>query len=199
MVIAVAQVLAERVENLNKERGTTMADISKFKFEPDIYKLVPDRILKVHKMIPLNIQDGVLTVACTDPSNLAGLDEIRRIIRGVELNPVGVSEKNYNDFLAQHQAVLKQSTPGQTAKTRIHNINWISDDANDPEPMELGDKRSNSLSIVLSQKVSSLKLQTFISNQKEQASSFVIDVQDAWLSGKAVSSPLSSPGHHFTF
>lgn len=132
VAIAVAQVLAERVENLNKERGTTMADISKFKFEPDIYKLVPDRILKVHKMIPLNIQDGVLTVACTDPSNLAGLDEIRRIIRGVELNPVGVSEKNYNDFLAQHQAVLKQSTPGQRAKSRIHNISWISDDANDP-------------------------------------------------------------------
>ena len=55
VAIAVAQVLAERVENLNKERGTTMADISKFKFEPDIYKLVPDRILKVHKIINPNL------------------------------------------------------------------------------------------------------------------------------------------------
>jgi type IV pilus assembly protein PilB len=132
VAIAIAQVLAERVENLNKERGAAMIDISKFRFDPDIYRLVPHRILQAHKMIPLNIQDGVLTVACADPSNLAGLDEIRRVIRGVELKPVGVSDRDYSDFLSKHQVHMNKTSSGRSGlKNKVNQIRWVSDDSND--------------------------------------------------------------------
>lgn len=133
VAIAIAQVLAERVEMLNKERGSSMVNLSKFKFDPDIYRLVPTRILKAHQMIPLNIQNGVLTVACVDASNLAGLDEIRRVIRGVDINPLGVSDRDYDDFLAKHQVHLNQTSSGRAqVKNKITHINWVSDDSNDP-------------------------------------------------------------------
>src|SRR5688572_25939953 len=85
VALGVAQVLAERVMQLNKERGHKQVDLSTVRFDPDVYRLVPSRILETHRLIPLNINDGVLTIACVDTENLAGIDEVRRIIRGVEI------------------------------------------------------------------------------------------------------------------
>ena len=38
VAIAIAQVLAERVSALNKERGATAADINRLAFDPEIYR-----------------------------------------------------------------------------------------------------------------------------------------------------------------
>lgn len=132
VAIAVAQVLAERVDQLNKERGSSNADLSKLIFDPEIYRLVPPRILEQHQMIPMNIQDGVLMVACADPSNLAGIDEIRRVIRGVEINPIGVTDKDYREFLQKHQRNLQRGGQAGTGRRqRIASIRWVSDDVNE--------------------------------------------------------------------
>ena len=127
VAIAIAQVLAERVSQLNRERGTSIADITKLKFDPEIYRLVPNRILETHKMIPLNIEGGVLTVACVDPSNLAGIDEVRRIIRGVDISSVAVTEKDYKTFLETHSRLLQRGGQAKQ-RTRIASVRWVSDD-----------------------------------------------------------------------
>ena len=77
-------------------------DSSGFAFDVDVYRLVPPNLLEQNKMIPMNIRDGVLTLACTDTSNLAGIDEIRRVIRGVEINPVGITDGDYRQFLEKN-------------------------------------------------------------------------------------------------
>lgn len=127
VALAVAEVLATRVNQLNRERGQTKVQMSDLRFDPDVYRMIPTRILERHKMIPVSIAHGVLTVACADAADLTGLDEIRRIVRGVELRPVTVSEADYVAFLRQHASQLPKDTK-QQRNQRMQPVRWISED-----------------------------------------------------------------------
>ncbi len=130
VALAVAEVLAGRVDQLNRDRGDTQVQLSDLRFDPDVYRMIPSRILERHKMIPVSIQGGVLTVACADATDLTGLDEIRRIVRGVEVRPVTVSEADYLNFLRQHAGQLPKETRQQRAR-RIEPVRWISEEVKD--------------------------------------------------------------------
>jgi len=130
VALAVAEVLAGRVNQLNRDRGDTQVQLSDLRFDPDVYRMIPSRILERHKMIPVSIQGGVLTVACADATDLTGLDEIRRIVRGVEVRPVTVSEADYLNFLRQHAGQLPKETRQQRAR-RIEPVRWISEEVKD--------------------------------------------------------------------
>lgn len=132
VAIAVAQVLAERVNQLNRERGNQMVDPAQLGFDPDVFKLVPQRILETHRMIPLTLREGVLTVACVDPHDLTGLDEIRRVIRGAELRAVGVSESDYRAFLDRHTRQIQGAQTGRGRTARVGPIRWAQEEAKDP-------------------------------------------------------------------
>lgn len=142
VAVAIAQTLAERVQQLNKERGTQMVDITKLGFDPEIYKMVPGRILEQHRMIPMTLREGTLTIACVDPHNLTGLDEIRRLIRGVEIRAVGISESDYRNFVEREKqriAGAQGATPKKPA--RIQAIQWLTEEVKDgPADAALGEK-----------------------------------------------------------
>jgi type IV pilus assembly protein PilB len=138
VALAVAQVLAERVNALNKERGAAVVDLGSQSFDPEVYQLVPARILERHKMIPLNIQGGILTVACVDSSDLAGLDELRRLIRGLEVKPLEVSEADYKRFLEINGARLGISTAKKGPAKKLLPVAWLSEDAKETSADQKG-------------------------------------------------------------
>lgn len=124
VALAVAEVLAERVERLNEERGRKQVALTDLTFDPDVYRLVPSRILERHRMIPMNISDGVLTLACTNADDLTGIDEVRRIVRGVEVHEIAISEDDYRGFLKTHAAKLPSESKTQQVK-RLEAVQWI--------------------------------------------------------------------------
>ncbi|MBI4815092.1 MAG: Flp pilus assembly complex ATPase component TadA [Deltaproteobacteria bacterium] len=131
VALAVAQVLAQRVNLLNRERGKNMIDASKIQIDPEIYRLVPRHILEAHKMIPMHVKDGVLTVACADADDLGGLDEIRRVIRGVEIRALTLADGDYRAVLDRFANELApQQRAGSTIKPKVKNIEWVTDDSN---------------------------------------------------------------------
>jgi type II secretory ATPase GspE/PulE/Tfp pilus assembly ATPase PilB-like protein len=139
--LGVAQVLAERVSQLNKERAHKQVDLDNVKFDPEVYRMVPSRILETHRMIPLFIKDGVLTIACVDTENLTGLDEVRRIIRGVDIHPLGIREEEYRQFLSARASEI----PSESKRTskKLERVSWMTEeqekqlDANRGEEIKL--------------------------------------------------------------
>lgn len=130
VAIGVAQVLAERLTQLNKEKGASqVVDVNALAFDPEVYQMVPARILERHKMIPLNIMNGVLTVACVDATDLAGLDELRRMIRGLELKPLTINDADYTKFLEVNRARLGNTNQtGKVQARRLQPVTWISEE-----------------------------------------------------------------------
>ncbi len=51
--------------------------LTKYKFDPDIIKLIPERMARQYTMIPLSKMGSTLTVAMSDPLNVFALDDVK--------------------------------------------------------------------------------------------------------------------------
>ena len=67
-----------------------------------------------HRMIPLDMADGKLRVACANPFDIEGIDSFRRIA-GRELELVVASEP---DILQRAHRVLRPAPLGQARRAR---------------------------------------------------------------------------------
>lgn len=153
--LAIAEVLAERVEQLNKERGQAQVQLEELAFDPGVYRMIPPKILERHRMIPLNVKNGVLTLACVDLEDLAGIDEVRRILRGLEIHPIGVRESDYSTFLKKHAANLPPPEASQRkTAAKLQSVSWLSEDAKNQKALEgKGDEVKMLVDMIIAQAV----------------------------------------------
>ncbi len=61
----------------SEEFGIPLVDIEKIDIDPDIIKLLDEKLLKKHNALPLYKRGKRLFVAISDPNNLSALDDIR--------------------------------------------------------------------------------------------------------------------------
>jgi len=53
--------------------------LAKYKFDPQITKLIPERVARLYKVMPLSRMGNTLTVAVTDPLNIFALDDLKTL------------------------------------------------------------------------------------------------------------------------
>lgn len=64
-------------QSASEEFGVPLVDIDVIDIEPDVVKLVKEKLIRQHKTIPLYKRGNRLFVAVSDPTNLQALDEIK--------------------------------------------------------------------------------------------------------------------------
>ena len=64
-------------QSASEEFGVPLVDIDVLDIEPDVVKLVKEKLIRKHKTIPLYKRGNRLFVAVSDPTNLQALDEIK--------------------------------------------------------------------------------------------------------------------------
>jgi len=62
---------------LSEQLGIPPIDLSKYRIDPDIAKLVPEKLAMQHIVIPVSKIGKTVTVAMSDPTNILALDDIR--------------------------------------------------------------------------------------------------------------------------
>jgi type IV pilus assembly protein PilB len=93
--------------------------ISKFKFDPDVVRLVPAPIAKQYTVIPLSRMADTLTVAMADPMNIFALDDLK-VITGcsidIVLSPedeiVRAIEQQYGGGAQKMEDILREEETG---------------------------------------------------------------------------------------
>jgi type IV pilus assembly protein PilB len=68
--IVIAQVFAETM-------GVPFIDLSDYLIDPEVIQMVPEKIARKYKIIPLFKIEDSLTIAMSEPSNIVAIDEIR--------------------------------------------------------------------------------------------------------------------------
>ncbi|MEI8176586.1 MAG: hypothetical protein WCG78_06945, partial [Candidatus Omnitrophota bacterium] len=71
----------------SQELGIPLINLSRFKMDPDVIKLIPRDIAAKYHLIPLSRLEEVLTVVIEDPLNLFVLDQIT-ILSSFKIIPV---------------------------------------------------------------------------------------------------------------
>jgi len=97
--LALSRVLAERLEESNQQTGIEYINLNKLAFDARVLRILPEQMMVQHKVIPVAYINNRLTLAMVNPNNLIALDDARRVIKGVIIEPVVTSEEDFKRFM----------------------------------------------------------------------------------------------------
>ena len=106
VAVALSRVLAERLEESNEQSGIEYVNLRRLQFDARVLSLLPQQMLIQHKILPAGFSNNRLTLAMVNPNNLIALDDVRRIIKGVIIEPVVTSEDDFKRFMTTTYAEL---------------------------------------------------------------------------------------------
>ncbi|HEX2947252.1 MAG TPA: ATPase, T2SS/T4P/T4SS family [Clostridia bacterium] len=67
---------SEIIDTLSQQLSIKRIDIDNTYVEPEIARSIPKEVAKKHNLIPVNLQDGKLIVAMSDPLNVFAIDDV---------------------------------------------------------------------------------------------------------------------------
>jgi len=110
--LALTTILAERLEEANKQAGIEFINLGKMQFDPRVLALLPQQLMIQHKVIPVAFINNRLSLAMVNPNNIIALDDIRRIIKGVMIEPVVTTEDDFRKFMTTtYPQLMKKEVP----------------------------------------------------------------------------------------
>jgi type IV pilus assembly protein PilB len=110
--LALTTILAERVESASQQVGIEYINLAKISIDPRVLQLLPQTMMVQHKVIPVAFANNRLTLAMVNPNNIIALDDIRRVIKGVMIEPVVVTEDDFRKFMnSTYQQLTKKDEP----------------------------------------------------------------------------------------
>ena len=98
-VRAMMAALADRLDAANRHVGIDFVNLSRVKIDPRVLRLVPPAIVHEHKVVPISFANNRLTLAMTNPANVVAFDDVRRVIKGVLIEPAVVTEEDFKRFM----------------------------------------------------------------------------------------------------
>ena len=116
--LAMNRVLAERLDEANQQTGIEYINLSKLQFDARVLKLLPQQMILQHHVLPLAVANNRLTLAMVNPSNLVALDDVRRVVKGVIIEPVVTSEDDFKRFMTTSYADLLRQEEEKQARAR---------------------------------------------------------------------------------
>ena len=113
--LQIAARLANRVNDLNQAQGVRFDTLEGRDFDEHLLQLVPVATIRRLQMVPLTEKRGIVEVATPQPHNRAGLLEIRRLLRGMQVRLIAVSVPDFNAFMRDKV----QKTEGTSTRSRM--------------------------------------------------------------------------------
>jgi type IV pilus assembly protein PilB len=106
VALGVASAFAERLERANQHAGVDFMSLARVRIDPRVLTLLPASVINEHKALPIAFCNNRLTLAMTNPNNVFAFDDVRRILKGVLIEPVVVTEDDLRRFMSTTYAQL---------------------------------------------------------------------------------------------
>ncbi|HOV90990.1 MAG TPA: ATPase, T2SS/T4P/T4SS family [Syntrophorhabdaceae bacterium] len=119
--LSLNKIVAERIESLNAQKGMGMISLAKLKLDSDVLSLIPEQLIKKYKMLPIAYSNSTLSLAMVNPNDLLAIDEVRKYIKGLALEPVVISEQDFKAFMEkEYVEIMKKGE--EKAEVNIDSI-----------------------------------------------------------------------------
>jgi len=76
-------------------------NLSRYKIEPAVIKLIPKKMAKNYKILPISKMGDMLTVAMADPLNIFVVDDVKALT-GLKISPVITTEKDIREAISRY-------------------------------------------------------------------------------------------------
>ena len=97
--LSITGALAERLDRANQHVGVEYLNLSRVKVDPRVLTLLPQALINEHHVVPVAFCNNRLTLAMTNPNNVVAFDDVRRIVKGVLIEPVVVTDEDFKRFI----------------------------------------------------------------------------------------------------
>ena len=94
--------------------------LSRFKFDPLVINLIPERIARLYAIVPLSKMGNTLTIAIADPLNILALDDLKNftgcnidIVLSPEEQILKCIESQYSKEAKDMANIIKESAAGK--------------------------------------------------------------------------------------
>jgi len=122
--LAKAQQIAQ---SASEEFGVPLVDIDVINIEPDVVKLVNEKLIQQHKTMPLFKRGNRLFVAISDPTNLQALDEIKFHV-GMTTEAILACDDRLTTFIEKHLAENDTSL-SDLGDSDLDDVDFVDDEA----------------------------------------------------------------------
>ncbi|HEX4998608.1 MAG TPA: ATPase, T2SS/T4P/T4SS family, partial [Terriglobia bacterium] len=101
IALSLARILADRLEDTNRQIGISFINLSRSKFESRVVGLIPHSLIMLHKIVPVafSAHNNAVTLAMVNPSNLPAFDDVRRYVKGAIIEPRICTEDDFQRFM----------------------------------------------------------------------------------------------------
>ena len=106
VALGLASAFAERLERANQHAGVDFVNLSRMRIDPRVLALVPASLVTQHQAVPVSFCNNRLTLAMTNPNNIVAFDDVRRVLKGVMIEPVIVTDDDFKRFMSTTYAQL---------------------------------------------------------------------------------------------
>jgi len=108
---AMMAALAERLDAANRHAGIDFVNLSRVKIDPRVLRLLPPALVTQHKVVPISFANNRLTLAMTNPANVVAFDDVRRVIKGVLIEPAVVTDEDFKRFMSSSYPQMTAHNP----------------------------------------------------------------------------------------
>jgi type IV pilus assembly protein PilB len=86
---------------LSQELGIPPINLSRYKIDPNVVKLIPKKIAKRYQIVPISKMGNTLVVAMVDPLNIFAIDDIKAIT-GFNISPIITADRDIKEAINQY-------------------------------------------------------------------------------------------------
>lgn len=124
----------DMLKTLQSQLGIPLIDVNRILVPDSVIRLVPDSLARKYSVLPVEMSNGQLVVAMSDPTDYTAIDELRQAA-GMVIKPAlakkadiqSAIERNYSKTEAEKMArdFLRQSASVQSAATSQGVAAWL--------------------------------------------------------------------------
>lgn len=124
---------------IGKSLNVPPINLTRFRIDPDVIKLVPEKVARHYQLIPVSKIGGTLTVAMSDPLNVFAIDDIKTLTN-YEIRPVVSSENQIQEAINSYYGGAASELIDTIIKDRDTNLNKSGSGLELLEEKDEGDK-----------------------------------------------------------
>lgn len=108
------------IEVLEFQLGIPYVNLMAQSVEPGTVRLIPESMARKHEIVPIKVENQVITVASSDPLNATAFEDVR-IYTGLEVQPVMADAEQIQSLISRHFGSQK-AIQAVEEFTRINNL-----------------------------------------------------------------------------
>src|SRR5205085_7675160 len=97
--------------------GVPFHELRDFDLSPSVLSMIPSKIVRTYRMLPVKLSGNVLTVAMVNPRDNAAPAELRRTLQTVDVVPVAIGLEDFTSALVRLKLLDEGGSTGAAKRT----------------------------------------------------------------------------------